>query len=135
MSVNMPMQQSNDPDSSQQFNVPGEISHNIGGPWTPIVWQVGPDKLVNDAQTDLFQSRMDLGDALGEGNGTPNMSGAPQEANEQEQLIQPSQPPEGHGRRAQWDSTVNALRATEPLAGTVKPLSYGGGTGTPNPNA
>jgi hypothetical protein len=116
----------------REVYVPGEMSHNIGPPWTPDVWQKGPDVLVKDAQLDLFQARAGVEmDALDGGNSTPAMSGQPQDANEAEQLITPAP----SGRAAQWRDTVNQLHKTEPLAGTIKPLGYGGGTGAPNPNA
>jgi hypothetical protein len=129
--------------SSVESNVPGEISHNIGGPWTPDVWTQGPDGLVASCQADLWAVDKDLGSALGPGSGVPSMAGpADQKANESDQVIDPTTPGDepggpgyGSGRATQWQANVQQLRKTEALGGTAKPGDYSPPAQDANPPA
>ena len=108
-----------------------------GPPWTPQVWQDGPDALIAQARADLFTQQRDLvADVLDGGNDA--MSGnstAPQ--NESDQVFDVQQAGQqardstaGDSRVREWNSAMADLRDTEPrIAG----WSSGEKTGTPNP--
>jgi hypothetical protein len=104
--------------------------------WTPQVWTKGPDGLVNQAQTALFQDRADVEvGALGAGISSPAIDGpVSQGGNEQDQVINPGQPPEGQGRATQWKNTLDIMRTTDPLAGNIRPNDYDPSPGEANPN-
>jgi hypothetical protein len=104
-------------------------------PWTPQVWRDGPDVLVQQAQLALFSDRSDVEvGALGPSTTSASMDGqVTQPANESDQLINPSAPSDGTGRATQWNNNLKTLRATHPLAGTVKPLDYDPDPGDANP--
>lgn len=104
-------------------------------PWTPQVWRDGPDALVAQARTALWQERGDIErGALGPSTEDAAMDGyASQPANESDQIINPVTPSDGTGRATQWHNNLETLRATHPLAGTVKPLDYDPSPGDANP--
>lgn len=104
-------------------------------PWTPQVWRDGPDALVAQAQSALWQNRGDVEiGALGPTTEDAAMDGTvAQSANESDQMINPSAPSDGTGRATQWRNNLETLRATHPLAGTVKPLDYDPDPGDANP--
>lgn len=106
-----------------------------GPVWTPQVWRDGPDSLVQQAQQALFQNRADVEvGALGTGTTAPAMDGTvTQPANESDQLIDPGKPSDGVGRATVWHNNLETMRATHPLAGTVKPLDYDPDPGDANP--
>jgi hypothetical protein len=113
-----------------------QYSPVIGPSWKPQVWVKGPDQLVAEARQALFSNLEGIEDGvLGASEPEAMAGGSPQDINESEQLIDPTQPPEGQGRASQWKTNLNALRATEPLAGTSKPVSWSPDPGTPNPPA
>ena len=103
--------------------------------WTPQVWRDGPDALVRQAQLGLWQDRSDVeNDALGGGTDAPAFDGSVnQGANEWEESVNPSQPPEGQGRATQWKNSLDKMRAVDPLAGQVKDTSYDPSPGDANP--
>jgi hypothetical protein len=112
-----------------------EFSENVGPPWTPPVWTEGPDGLIAQAKSDLFQTDADIGRILSANEAA--MSGtkqAPQ--NESDQVI-PADASSNNSRSEFWQSTLNELRKTAPLAGMDNPNKPGGpeATPTPNPNA
>ena len=92
-------------------------------PWTPLVWQEGPDGLLADAQGQLWQDHQEITTGV-LGTGDRAMSGsqtAPQ--NESDQMINgatpgdsPSGSDSGGGRAATWANQVRDLYRTEPLA-------------------
>lgn len=101
-------------------------------PWTPPVWQEGPDALVAQARLDLFQYRADVEvKALGD----PDMAmagGQTSPTNESERIIDGStrRPLKNH-----WDRALTDLRATEPLYGRSGEVSGAHEQPTANPNA
>lgn len=105
-------------------------------PWTPDVWSVGPDALVQKARIDLFTQRRDIEiDALGSNESVPAMDGESQMKNEAEELINPTPGtpfPDGQGRAQVWRENIKALYDTAPLAGAQVRAQ---GTPSPNPNA
>jgi hypothetical protein len=106
-------------------------------PWTPQVWTQGPDALVAQAQLALFKDRSDIElTALGPSTDGASMDGVNQGANEWEQVIDPSTPPEGSGGRAAiWQANIIQMRKTTELAGTVHPLDHDPSPGDANPPA
>lgn len=106
-----------------------------GPAWTPQVWRDGPDQLVNQAQLALFQDRADIEvGALGPRETAASMDGqVNQGANEWEESINPSQPPEGQGRATQWKASLDKMRAVDELAGQVKSTDYDPSPGQANP--
>ena len=99
------------------------------------MWRDGPDALVQQAQLQLWQDRSDVEmGALGARDTAPAFDGSvSQGANEWEESINPSQPPEGHGRAAQWKNSLDKMRAVDPIAGQVKDTSYDPTPGPANP--
>jgi hypothetical protein len=104
-------------------------------PWQPQCWSKGAEQLTQEAQTAIWENDTAIthgalgtpGDAF---SGTQSAG-----ANESEQGIDPSRPPDGGGRAKTWRSNIKALYATEPLAGTTKPLSWSPAAESPNPPA
>ena len=78
---------------TQQFD--GVPSANPMPPWTPAVWTEGPDKLVADAQAQLWQDYGDTNSALGPSSSSMAIAGASQPENESEQLIDGTTPGDG----------------------------------------
>lgn len=108
-----------------------------GPPWKPQVWVKGPDQLVIEAKQALLSNLSGVQQGVLDSSSEPDAmaGGVPQDVNESEELIDPSRPPEGQGRATQWKSNMRALRATEPLAGTSKSVSWSPDPGSPNPPA
>lgn len=113
-----------------------EFSENHGPPWKPLCWSMSPEQLQAQAQADLFETRSAVEHSTLQTPGDAMSGTAPGEANEWEQKVDPSNPPEGKGSRAQqWQNTLQNLRGTEPLAGTVHSTNYSPASGTANPPA
>lgn len=105
--------------------------------WTPQVWRKGPDALVADAQLALWQNRRDVEvGALNGSTDAPSFDGTSNQANEWEQVIDPSAPPEGSGGRAAiWQHTLMQMRAVDEWGGQVKSVDYDPSPGDANPPA
>lgn len=89
-----------------------QFSPQIGPPWTPPVWACGPDKLIADAQQQLWQDSSDV-QVSALGGGDRAMSGyqtAPQ--NESDEMI-PAAPA---GRAEAWTTSLRDLFREEPLS-------------------
>ena len=108
-------------------------------PWTPAVWAQGPDALVAQAQSQLWQDHTEIASGVLDG-GDRAMSGsetAPQ--NESDQMIDGSTPgdsPSGTpgrqgGRAAQWQTNLAYLRRDEPLAAWSSGQKDGDGKANP----
>lgn len=82
-------------------------------PWTPAVWTKGPDKLVADAQQQLFQDQSDFESVLSGSDRAMSGSGnSPQ--NESDQLIGTDE--SSPSRSQNWKNCLNDLYKDEPLA-------------------
>ena len=94
-------------------------------PWTPQVWKVGPDVLVQQAQMDLFSDRSEVETALGGSQSSVAMAGSHTDPeNESEMLINGATPGDSpsHGeggttRAGIWNSAMKDMRRTEPVVG------------------
>lgn len=95
------------------------VSQNIGPPWVPEVWKVGPDALVAEARHALFADMDDIGrTALGSAGNT--ISGAVTgRENDQEALVNVEHAgaaqrsaDEVHGRAALWQGMMDGMRLT-----------------------
>lgn len=91
-------------------------------PWTPLVWQQGPDRLVADAQAELWQDSHEIETGILGGTQSAMAGSTPGVRNEGEQVIDGSTPGDspsgggGSGRADHWNSVMRDLRKTEPLA-------------------
>jgi hypothetical protein len=96
-------------------------------PWTPAVWQQGPDGLIAEARQCLWADQTDVTSALDGGDRAMGGSNAAPQ-NESDQLIDGSTPGDspsgGHGtgsgkptgRASHWNAMMREMRDTEPLA-------------------
>lgn len=101
-----------------------------GPPWTPLVWRIGPEGLIERAQQQLWANYADLQRGILGGDDTAMSGGQTAPQNEAEQLIGGNAPTTG-GRSAHWGDILSDLRRTEPLAA----WSHGEHTGPANPPA
>jgi hypothetical protein len=86
------------------------FSENVGPPWRPPVWQVGPDGLVREAQRDLWNTAARLHEVLNSSDELAMAGPGTADHNEYEQLIDSSQIP----RSAAWDETTRGLFTDAP---------------------
>jgi hypothetical protein len=99
---------------------------STGPPWTPDVWQVGPDALVARATHDLFADQHTIDGSLrtgaGDGYADAMTGGRTAPMNETDQLINSTHPGPTSGVKGEWDKAMRSLRKTDPLAeGPVNP--------------
>ena len=95
-------------------------------PWTPAVWQQGPDALIATAQQQLWQDQQDItSDVLGSDDrafdGTKTS-----DQNESDIMV----PAAAMSRGQAWQQQVSDMRRTEPLAAWASGMK----DGPPNPN-
>lgn len=113
-----------------------QFSENSGPIWKPQCWAKSPEVLQREAQVANFQNRAEIEHTALQTPGNAMAGSNPAEANEYEQKIDPSNPPEPDGSRAQmWHGILQSLRSTEPLAGTTRALSWSPAAEAPNPPA
>lgn len=100
----------------EQFD--GDLTR--GPPWTPRVWQVGPDQLIAEAQRELWADRIDINTALGPGFHPPAFSGSVnQQKDETEEDLNPASPPDGPGVKA-WRPNLKNLESTKSVPGLTQ---------------
>lgn len=98
-----------------------QFSENIGPPWTPPVWDLGPDGLVAQARQALFGDSTDLVDGV-LNSSTGAMAGHQTAPNNDAELYIDTDHPDNKGRGAAWRSELNTLRADEPMPdGPINP--------------
>ena len=100
-----------------------------GPPWTPAVWTEGPDKLVADAEQQLWADQADVGAVLAGTDRAMGGSGT-SDQNESDIMLDPADRANS-GRLAQWNDSLNDMRRNEPLAAWAS----GAHDGPANPNA
>lgn len=83
-----------------------------GPPWTPLVWQEGPDKLVADAQAAIFEDYGEITNGILGGDDHAISGPATGKENETDQVIAPAP----QSRTAVWQDGLKDLRRDEPLA-------------------
>lgn len=93
------------------------------GPWTPEVWQKGPDALVAKAQSALWDDQKHVGDVLGGADlAMAGNTSAPQ--NESDEIIS-GQDPSRSQRAQHWQDCLQSLRKTEPVVWSNKAIGGG----------
>jgi hypothetical protein len=119
---------------TQQYD--GIPPANPSPPWTPLVWQEGPDGIVADAQKQLWLDQSDLQTTLGPSESSLSMSGShTSPENETDMLVDGTTPGDSPshggatGRASEWHSNLLDLYRDEPLAS----WATGAKDGPPNP--
>ena len=110
---------------------------SVGPPWQPQVWSVGPEALIATATQQLWQDQQDVNASLdtfdraiagpqtSNRNETEQVVDSAEAGSETRSSVQPNT-----GRLGQWNTSVQEMRRTEPLA------AWADGThdGPANPN-
>lgn len=98
-----------------------QFSENIGPPWQPDVWKVGPDTLVAQARQALFADSEDLVDGVLNSAANGAMSGRQTSPKNDAELILDATAP-SQSRAGLWSDMMGELRADEPMPdGKINP--------------